>query len=64
MKRMPGCDFVVSACWGEGGDEQPVKTLAREPQNYEDSRTPWEPARGIGRLISGRAGTPDAVARG
>jgi hypothetical protein len=64
MKRMLGCDFVVSAGLGEDGDEQTVKVLTRRQQNHEDFHTPWEPARGIGRLISGRAGTPDAVARG
>ena len=29
MKRMLDYDFVVSACWGGGGDEHPTSLLTR-----------------------------------
>jgi hypothetical protein len=64
MKRMPDYDFVVSACWDQDGDERPGKCVRKGYNMGGDFHTPREPARGIGRLISGLAGTPDDVAIG
>lgn len=61
MKHMLGYDFVAFACWGGGEGGQPGERSEDILQNNKDLHTPWEPARGIGRLISGRAGTPDDV---
>ena len=40
MKQMPGSDFVASAYWGGGGDEQPSKHVREKVRTLQEFSYP------------------------